>query len=60
METLILAALLYTRLPFCSKPFIKSWQDNRAYALQHLPKRPCRYKAETGTYICSREGCNRP
>lgn len=60
MEYLILSALLYARaVPPCPKPFIKNWQDNRAYALKHLPKRPCRYQTPTGAYTCSKEGCNR-
>ena len=43
MEYLLLGALLYSRIPDCPKPFVKTLRDNVYVSADRSPSHACRY-----------------
>jgi hypothetical protein len=48
-----------TPLPSCSPDFVKRWVEHDRRAEIPTPARTCVMQTETGTYICSQNGCSR-
>ena len=49
-----------TPLPSCSKGFVKQWVERDRRSELPIPERTCLMQTETGSYVCSRNGCVRP